>query len=74
MMSEGTPDEVLVMDYLYGKLSYNIMALELAAGGIVYDLSFPKVAYRGEPKEASIREDLTLLILMTISQQPYDFG
>ena len=37
-------------------------------GGIIHDLSFPIIAYRGEPKEASVREGLILPILSTIYQ------
>ena len=71
----GVPDEVLThlkhgFHKLFDKPCYNNVALESAVGGIIHDLSFPIIAYRGrgEPKEASVREGLILPILSTIYQ------
>ena len=69
----GVPDEVLThlkngLYKLFDEPCYNNVALESAVGGIIHELSFPIIAYRGEPKEASVREGLILPILSTIYQ------
>lgn len=64
----GVPEEVLMHTKtgLHDKPCHNNVALESAVGGIIHKLSFPIIAYRGEPKEASVQEGMILLILSSI--------